>query len=361
VIDFRYHLVSIVAVFLALAIGIVVGATALKPTTLKVLNKTSQQEKKQINSLLGNNGNLHQQISNDQAFAQAAAGPLLTRLLTDRRVVVVTAPGADSHVTSGVISALKTAGATVTQQVAMQEAFFVTGQSTQSNLDYLSRQLAPPSVSLGNSPQQNSSQQIAGQEEAAQVIAAALVTTAGPGDPTAQSKAIMSGFAQHGYLQVSGVSDGSARLATLAVVVVPASPPAGGDTDPANLSLLALAQQLNDSGQGVVLAGSLPGSGPGSAIDELTSGGSGLQLSSVDNANNETGQIMVAQALQLLTTGHKPKSYGVVPGTVPSPAPTPSPATTITSASKSKPRTPPHQARKHPASKHRARKHLANR
>ena len=29
-IDFRYHLVSIVAVFLALAIGIVVGATALK-------------------------------------------------------------------------------------------------------------------------------------------------------------------------------------------------------------------------------------------------------------------------------------------------------------------------------------------
>ncbi len=32
VIDFRYHLVSIIAVFLALAIGIVVGSTALQPT-----------------------------------------------------------------------------------------------------------------------------------------------------------------------------------------------------------------------------------------------------------------------------------------------------------------------------------------
>ena len=35
-IDFRYHLVSIVAVFLALAIGIVLGSTELQGTTLDV-------------------------------------------------------------------------------------------------------------------------------------------------------------------------------------------------------------------------------------------------------------------------------------------------------------------------------------
>lgn len=357
-IDFRYHLVSIVAVFLALAIGIVVGATALKPTTLKVLNKTSQQERNQISSLLDNNGNLRQQISNDQSFAQAASGPLLNRLLAGQRVVVVTAPGADSHVVSGVSSTLKAAGATVTQQVAMQQAFFVTGQSTQSNLDYLSQQLAPPSVSLGNGPQQNSSQQIAGQQEAAQVIASALVTKDGPADATAQSRAIVNGFAEHGYLQVSGDGNGPGRLATLAVVVVPASPPAGGDTDPASLALLALAQQLSDGGQGAVLAGSPPGSGPGSAIDELTSGGSGTRLSSVDNANNETGQIMVAQAFSLLLSGHKPASYGVVPGAVPSPAPTASPTTTATSASRSKPK---HTGTRQTAPRRRARKHLVNR
>ena len=44
----------------------------------------------------------------------------------------------------------------------------------------------------------------------------------------------------------------------------------------------------------------------------------------MDNANYETGQILVVQALSKLLAGHKPASYGVAPGTVPSPAPTPS-------------------------------------
>ena len=40
-IDFRYHLVSIVAVFLALAIGIVLGSTELQGHTLDALRATS--------------------------------------------------------------------------------------------------------------------------------------------------------------------------------------------------------------------------------------------------------------------------------------------------------------------------------
>ena len=38
-IDFRYHLVSIIAVFLALAVGLVVGATALAPKTEAALSR----------------------------------------------------------------------------------------------------------------------------------------------------------------------------------------------------------------------------------------------------------------------------------------------------------------------------------
>jgi len=41
VIDFRYHLVSIVAVFLALAIGIVLGSTELQGPTYNILNRTT--------------------------------------------------------------------------------------------------------------------------------------------------------------------------------------------------------------------------------------------------------------------------------------------------------------------------------
>ena len=76
----------------------------------------------------------------------------------------------------------------------------------------------------------------------------------------------------------------------------------------------SLAEQLETNGQAAVLAGSPPGSGSGSAIDELSAAVAGSQLSSVDNANTEIGQIMVAQALNLLLTGHKAASYGVVSG-----------------------------------------------
>jgi hypothetical protein len=324
VIDFRYHLVSIVAVFLALAIGIVVGATALKPSTLKYLDKTSQQERQEINSLLANKGDLQQQLTNNNAFAEANAGLILNRLLEGKRAVIVTAPGADGQVVSGVTTALDQAGAQVTGQVALQQAFFAADQGTQSSLVALAQQLVPPGISLiGQGSQSGANPQIAGQQDAAQVIAAALVTKDGPGLNAASSRQILSGFAQHGFLDVSTPT---LAPATLAVVVIPSSPPAGGDSDPANLALLALTEQLETNGQAAVLAGSPPGSGSGSAIDELSAGGSGMQLSSVDNANTEIGQIMVAQALNLLLTGHKPASYGVVPAAVPSPAPTPSPS-----------------------------------
>jgi hypothetical protein len=333
VIDFRYHLVSIVAVFLALAIGIVVGATALKPSTLKYLDKTSQQERQEINSLLANKGDLQQQLTNVNAFAQANSGLLLGHLLDGQRAVIVTAPGADGQVTNGVTAALRQAGAQVTGQVSVQQAFFVAGQSTQTNLVALAQQLVPPSISLiGQGTQTGINPQIAGQQEAAQVIAAALMTKDGPGLDAARSRQILSGFAQHGFLGVSGPT---LAPATLAVVVIPASPPAGGDSDPANLALLSLADQLNSSGQAAVLAGSPPGSGPGSAIDALSGGSNGIQLSSVDNANSEVGQMMVAQALNLLLTGHKPASYGAVPAAVPTPAPTSLPSPSVPSASSS--------------------------
>ena len=324
-IDFRYHLVSIVAVFLALAIGIVVGATALKPSTLKYLDKTSQQERQEINSLLANKGNLQQQLTNDNAFAQANAGQLLAHLLEGERAVIVTAPGADGQVTNGVTTALRQAGAQVTGQVSLQQAFFVADQSTQSNLVALAQQLVPPGISLiGQGTQSGANPQIAGQQEAAQVIAAALMSKDGPGLDAAKSKQILSGFAEHGFLGVSARPPW--RLPRWPCWSYRAPPRPGVILTPANLALLSLAEQLNASGKAAVLAGSPPGSGPGSAIDELAGGGSGIQLSSVDNANTEIGQIMVAQALKLLLTGQKPASYGAVPAAVPSPAPVPTPS-----------------------------------
>jgi hypothetical protein len=334
VIDFRYHLVSIVAVFLALAIGIVVGAIALQPHVADVLNRESTVEKREISSERAKIGNLQDELNSGQTFAQAAAPLLLADLLTGQKVVLVTAPGADGSTISGITSALQLAGAKVTGQVQMQPAFFDTSASTENSLDALAQKVAPPTVSPGSQTAVSSlSAQVAGQQDAAGVIAPALVSSDGSDLPASQAGAILSGFAQQGYLQVNpskGYTASTLSQATLAVVVIPASPPASGDSDPANQALLALADQLNLQSRGVVLAGSLPGSGSGSAIDELVNGNTGIQVSSVDNANGEIGQIMVAQALSYLLAGKKSAAYGVYAGAVPSPAPTPSPSPTPT-------------------------------
>jgi hypothetical protein len=331
VIDFRYHLVSIVAVFLALAVGLVVGATALKPKALQVLDNQSRGEQHRINAQQTQIQGLQGQVNNDQAAAKAAAPLVLGNLLAGQQVVLVTAPGSDGATISGVTTALQQAGAKVTGQAELQPAFFDTAASTESNLEALAQHVAPAGVTPGiQSGQPDVSTQIAGQQAAAQVLAPALVTKAGD-LPAQQTKLILDGFAAQRFLQMN-VAGGSAvpSQATLAVMIIPAAPPASGASDPANLALISLAAQLAVSSRGVVLAGSLPGSGSGSAIDELIHGSTGVQLPSVDDADTEVGQIEVVQALHLALTGHKPAPYGVLSGAAPSPAPTPTPTPTPT-------------------------------
>jgi hypothetical protein len=331
VIDFRYHLVSIIAVFLALAIGIVVGSTALQPAVENTLHTAEKALARQIARVNQENSALTQQRSADQAFAQASETRLLGHLLAGQDVVLVTAPSPDGAVVSGLATALKTAGATITGTVALQPQFFDDSDSTEAKLSQLAQQLAS-TVGLSVSGQDNGSA-VAGQEAAAQLIAAAIATKSDPGVlSSAQGKAILSGFAAGGYLQVSGpgATGGSATSlppAGLAIVVAPAAPPSGTDVTSANPALLAVAEQLQAASHGTVLAGSLAGSGPGSAIDQATGAG---KVSTVDEADTPSGQIMTVQALSLLLAGHAPNSYGVHPDTAPSPAPTPSATSPVT-------------------------------
>jgi hypothetical protein len=331
VIDFRYHLVSIVAVFLALAIGLLVGATALKPKTEQVLDRLSVREQQRINTQLAEIQSLEKQFGGDQAAARADAPVVLKNLLAGQQVMLVTAPGSDGATISGVTTALEQAGAKVTGHAALQPAFFGTSSSTQTNLETLAQSVEPPGVTPGvQTGQPEVNPLITGQLEAAQVLAPALVTKNGADLPADQTKPIIDGFAGQGFLQMSYASGATLSQATLAVVVIPVTPPASGDSDPANLALITLAEQLELSGRGVVVAGSYPGSGQGSAIDELISGGTGIHLSTVDYANTGVGQIEVAQALGSLLAGRAPAAYGVISGTAPSPPPTPAATATPT-------------------------------
>jgi hypothetical protein len=324
-IDFRYHLVSIVAVFLALAIGIVVGSTALKGSVLTGLNTASKHELRTIKSLYAHNSQLKNQISADESFAQAAEGSLLRGLLAGERVVLVLAPGADGTTVDGVTTALQEAGAAVTGQVVLSPQFFDTGAATEQQLQTTASSLAPAGLTL---PHASPDPQISGQQEAAQVIAAAIVSKDGliPTLTPQQTQHILTGFGNAGFLQINGVN-GNAALAgqaTMAVVVLPATVPPAKTAVSFNMALISLTQDLQEASKGALLAGSLKGSGPRSAVDAVVNGSAGVTLTTVDNAETVTGQIIVAQALRELLNPHPtPAAYGVRPNAAPSPAPSP--------------------------------------
>ncbi len=331
-IDFRYHLVSIVAVFLALAVGIVLGSTELRGAALTALDRTSSALSAKLNAANSENNALQQQVNGDHAFAQAAEPVLLAHLLDGKRAVVVTAPTAPGSVVNGITTALGHAGATVTGQVSLTPKFSDTSASNLSLLDQLTQQVVPSGTNLGNG---------SAQQQAAQVLAGALLSAPAPGNQgndhastgqTANSaQSILSSYSAGGFLTVSGHP---ATGATLAVIVIPANPPSGGNSDPANQAIVALAQEFGTAGQATVVAGSSASSGQGSAISAVRASNAANNASTVDDADQVSGQIVVVQALEQQMAGHKPGSYGTqsdAGSAGPSPAPTPSTSASATS------------------------------
>ncbi len=313
-IDFRYHLVSIIAVFLALAVGLVVGSTALSGKAEEALKVAQHNALSNNKSLEKERSALNSQVSADQAFAQAASQRLIGGLLAQEKIVLVVAPGADNAVTSGVAKALKQAGATVTGQVQLQQSFMTTSGSNETELTQLADRLA---AQAGLAPLAQSQSKVAGQLAAAQVLAAGLLATApGTGLSPKASTAILTGLGQTGFLSVN--VNPPLPTATLAVLVTPGGPAPQDGSE----VLSAVAADLSAAGSGTVMAGGTASVGAGSVISKENN--AAKPVSTVDNADTETGQIMVAQALAYLLAGKPPTAYGIASGVAPAPAPTPS-------------------------------------
>ena len=361
-IDFRYHLVSIVAVFLALAVGIVLGSTELRGAAFSALDRTSSALSAKLEAADNQNSTLQQQVQGDRQFAQAAEPVLVKHLLDSKRVVIVTTPGAPGSVVNGIKTGLTDAGATVSGQVALSAKFADTSAGNLSLLDQLTQQATPSGMTLTNgSPQQ----------QAAQVLAAALVSKDGNSGSGGKSgsnngsgngnsgngnnsnsgnsnsngngsisnqdaQTIVSSFSAGQFISVSGHPTSGA---TLAVIVTPATAPSDGNSDPVNQAVVALAQEFGQASRATLVAGSSAGSGQGSAISAVRSSGAANNASTVDNADSVVGQIVAVQALEQQMNGHKPGSFGTqsnANSAGPSPAPTPSASSSSSQKNSSK-------------------------
>jgi hypothetical protein len=121
VISLRYHIVSLVAVFLALALGIVVGSTVLQEGTVSVLRATSERVRQESERNSRANVALNQDIARLQTFGAAVLPELVQNRLKGRSVVLVDTDKVDGGMRESVRKVLEDAGAQVDGQITFAD------------------------------------------------------------------------------------------------------------------------------------------------------------------------------------------------------------------------------------------------
>ena len=122
-IDFRYHLVSTVAIFLALTVGIVLGTTMLQDPLLHTLKAETAQLREQSERLRTDKDLADQFNAGTAQLITAYETAMLERRLADTRIVVVEPPGVDAVVRDAIVERLRHAGGTVVGRITLTESF----------------------------------------------------------------------------------------------------------------------------------------------------------------------------------------------------------------------------------------------
>src|SRR5919106_5710465 len=100
-IDFRYHLISLIAVFLALGLGILMGSVVLDEQLVERLEGRVRGFAESNDQLRRRVSEFDDRVDALTAFTTEAEGRLLGGALTDQRVVAVEVEGTDGSAIDG--------------------------------------------------------------------------------------------------------------------------------------------------------------------------------------------------------------------------------------------------------------------
>jgi hypothetical protein len=304
VINFRYHVVSLTAVFLALAIGLVVGTAALNgpvadslQTQIVSLNKDNSNKRDQITQY-------RDELNRSQDFATQIAPTLLAGKLTGQKLLVLALPDTDVYADS-VIAMLKSAGATITAKVTVNEKF-LDPNNTFELLD-LAGQSSEPSVQMEGLPLNSD-----GVETASAQLALALLQRPGalqatPDDVTS----ILTAYTKAGYISVDDKATGAAD----GTVLISGAPAVDKDAAKKSANAVTLTNQFagTTNKRPMVVAGD--GVGDGNLIsavrgDPILS----KEISTVDNASTVNGQVATGLTAIERFVQNKVGQYGLAAG-----------------------------------------------
>ncbi|MBB2915180.1 hypothetical protein FHS43_006500 [Streptosporangium becharense] len=322
-IDFRYHLVSIVAIFLALSVGIVLGTTLLEDPVIKASETLANQLREGNDELRTQVDALQKRQAGSDAFVAADTARLVKDMLAGKTVVMVEAPGTTANTRDAIQEVIAEAGATVTGRVTLTERYTDPTQAVFVDKLATGAKAAETVFPDGASAH----------DKAADVLAGAIVTNdpAQVGKEHAAGPAILDAFQRGGLITVA---DEPAKRAELAVLTAPAEAYTGETADEQAAAVVATALGLDEAGLGTVLAGPQTSAAAGGVVAALREDTASMEkVSTVDTVDMPMGRVVVVYALREQLSGLTGQ-YGIGPGVTgiaPTPTPTPS-ATTATTA-----------------------------
>jgi outer membrane murein-binding lipoprotein Lpp len=294
--SFRYHVVSVCAVLLALAIGVVLGASSLSSTMLGSVSSDRADLNGRIGALAADRDAARaQQTQSDRALA-AAAPRLVSGRLADRSVVLLAAPDAAPADLDAVSGLVAQAGGHVTGQLGLTDAALAPDRA--DALRALVTRVLPAGVQL---PRTTDPGTLTG------ALLGSLVTTGrGPASSPAEVGTAFTALADGGFL-----APGAAPAPAQVALVVTGDGPAPNQPDSAGraTTLAKIAGAVRSGGAGTVVASRAATGEVATVRADPGLGG----VSTVDGVGTTAGRIATVLAAGEQTQGRS-GSYGTAPG-----------------------------------------------
>ncbi len=304
-IDFRYHLISIIAVLLALAIGIFAGSGFLGGPLLDDLERRQSNLERKNDDYKAINQSLRGELSQVNDFVAAVEPVLVEDALLSEHVVVIELEGTDTDTVDGLVEAVQGAGGIASSRVTLTDNFAL---DQQTDLDQLALIVESP-ASRPREVRRDAIREIG--------IAVARAGAFAGGEPRGVAAAIerlrtlLDDLDRAGFVSVEQIDSESPVPPGTSFVI------AGGSTDPAPYDVAAtvaeLGVQIAQQGNPVIVAE------PATSVWGLTTGirddeDVAEQVATSDQADEIEGRIATVLGLAAVRRGEDAGHYGIGPG-----------------------------------------------
>lgn len=287
-ISFRYHLVSVIAVFLGIALGVVIGTSALNGAVVGELRHQVSDLEKNQDGLRAQNRVLQAHSANADLLAQTFGAKISRGALAKTPVVLLGAPGAPKGLKDAIAAQVVAAGGTVAGRLQLGK-------------DFSDPRRANDIRSLATSGLHPIGLQLPTTEDAGSLAGALLgFVLHGHGQSTDLAQ-VVAGF---GTLNMIKAESQSVTAGKLVLLIAPGALP---KNDEAGKMLLSFGVQLGSSTGGpTVVVGDPPAATAGGLVALVRGDDTANKaVSTVDDATSPLGELTVVLTGADTLAGHK--------------------------------------------------------